>query len=159
MVDRYARAFKVSPGWLLTGEGIGPGGEEFNRPIRIVGYVGAGSEAHFYDGGQFAPEFAPMPRYGNFKPGDDVVAVVVRGDSLGSLFNGWTLFYSDVKDPADPSLLKKLCVVGLADERVLVKKLLKGSVPGRYNLESQTEGLIEDAEVVWAAEVRAMSPP
>ena len=40
----------------------------------------------------------------------------------------------------------------------VVKKLRRGSAPRLYNLESTTEELIEDAEVLWAAKVKHMTP-
>lgn len=120
----------------------------------IVGYVGAGSEAHYYDGGHPPDDFAPMPPGGT----DQTVAVEVRGDSLGTIFNRWLVYYDDVRTPPTPDMLRKLCVVGLASGQVLVKMLAKGSLPGRYHLLSQTEGMIEDADIIWAAEVRAMAP-
>lgn len=120
----------------------------------IVGYVGAGSEAHYYDGGHPPDDFAPMPPGGT----EQTVAVEVRGDSLGTIFNRWLVYYDDVRTPPTPDMLRKLCVVGLASGQVLVKMLAKGSLPGRYHLLSQTEGMIEDAEIIWAAEVRAMAP-
>src|SRR5436190_21053424 len=56
---RYARRFRVTPEWLLTGRGRGPGEEppfEAELPdlsalpkTPVVGYVGAGAAAHFYE--------------------------------------------------------------------------------------------------------------
>ena len=120
----------------------------------VVGYVGAGSEAHYYDGGHPPDDFAPMPPGGT----EQTVAVEVRGDSLGTMFNRWIVYYDDVRTPPTPDMLRKLCVVGLASGQVLVKMLIKGSTPDRFHLLSQSGGMIEDAEVVWAAEVRAMAP-
>lgn len=89
---------------------------------------------------------------------EKTVAVEIRGDSLGSIFNTWLVYYDDRHDPPRAELLRKLCVVGLADGRVLVKKLMKGSAPGLFNLESQTQSTIEDAVVEWAAPVKIMMP-
>ena len=55
-------------------------------------------------------------------------------------------------------MLNKLCVLGLADGRVLVKKLTSGGISGRYTLKSNTEPPIYDAAVEWAAPVKQMSP-
>lgn len=120
----------------------------------LVGYVGAGAEAHYYANGDNPNEFVPRP------PGasDTTVAVEVRGDSLGSIFNRWLVFYDSVRTPPTEDMLRQLCVVGLADGRVLVKQLVRGSTPGRWHLISQTQGVIEDVEIQWAALVRAMTP-
>lgn len=157
---KLAAVLGVSATWLLTGED-GPeenGERPPTRVVPIVGYVGAGSEAHYYDIAQSPDEFASLPAGVNIKSIVDVAAIEIRGDSLGNFLNGWLVFYDDVKAEPDPSMLRELCVVGLTDGRVLVKKLMKGSTPGRYHLLSQTEGMIEDVEVLWAAKVRAMAP-
>lgn len=143
-ISSAARAFGVPDAAVI---------EEI-RTVPVVGYVGAGSEAHFYDGADDPGEDAPMPEGGT----SSTVAVIVRGDSLGSLFNHWLVYYDEVRLPLTDDLLRKLCVVGLSDGRVLVKQVLKGTRPGRYHLVSQTQGLIEDAHVVWAAAVIGMSP-
>lgn len=135
--------------------GVGPT-EVMGDPayVPLVGYVGAGSEAHFYDGGDPPDELVQMPAGGN----DLTVAVLVRGDSLGAFFNGWLVYYDDRREPFTSDLLRKLCVVGLADGRVLIKKVMPGSAAGHFHLVSQTEGIIEDAVITWAAEVKAMTP-
>ena len=122
--------------------------------MRVVGYVGAGSMAHFYDSADDPGDEVPMPEGGS----DKTVAAEIHGDSLGSLFNRWLVYYDEVRLPVTDDLLKQLCVVGLSDGRILVKQIIKGTRPGRYHLLSQTEGIIEDAHVVWAAKVIAMSP-
>lgn len=52
----------------------------------------------------------------------------------------------------------QLCVVELIDGRVLVKMLMRGTRQGLFHLLSQAESPIEDAEIVWAARVTAMTP-
>lgn len=146
-INRLAPALGVQPYELL----ITP------VQVHVVGYVGAGSEAILYGYGQGLAEddgTVPMPPGGT----PQTVAVEVRGDSLGNIFNRWLVYYDDVRDPPTPELLNHLCVVGLTDGRVLVKKLMKGSMPGRHNLFSQIEGVIEDVEVAWAAKVLALTP-
>lgn len=143
-ISAAARAFGVPEALVLSGPAMVP----------VVGYVGAGAEAHYYADGQGPFDEAPMPDGGT----SQTVAVEVRGDSLGSIFNTWLVYYDEVRTPPTKDMLRSLCVVGLADGRVLVKQLLPGGHPGRYHLLSQTQGLIEDAELVWAARVKAMTP-
>ena len=85
----------------------------------LVGYVGAGAIAHFYADGQgpFDDVDAPL----DSKP--TTVAVQIRGHSLGALFDNWLVFYDDVRDPPDDSLVGRMCVCGLTDGRVLIKAL------------------------------------
>lgn len=122
--------------------------------VPVVGFVGAGSEAHYYAEAQGPFDEVPMPVGGTA----DTVAVEIRGDSLGSMFNTWLVYYDQVRTPPTPELLRELCVVGLVDGRVLVKQLLPGSRPRHFHLLSQTEGLIEDVELEWAAKVKSMTP-
>lgn len=122
--------------------------------VPLVGYVGAGAEMHYYADGDNPDDFVPMVPQGSAR----TVAVQIRGSSLGSIFDTWLVYYDEVRDPPSYDMLGKLCVVGLEDGRVLVKKLRRGSANGLYNLESTTEGLIEDVPVAWAAKVKVMTP-
>jgi hypothetical protein len=88
----------------------------------------------------------------------DTVAVEIRGESLGELFDRWLVYYDDVRRPLTTDMIGQLCVVGLVDGRILVKKVRRGQLDGRFNLLSNTEPPIYDAEVEWAAKVRQMSP-
>jgi transcriptional regulator with XRE-family HTH domain len=120
----------------------------------IIGRVGAGAEAHYYSQGDFDREEVPMPQGANEK----TVGLEVVGDSIGSFFNQWLVFYDDVRSPVTPDLIGKLCVVETIEGKVLVKKLMRGSQPNRYHLISQTESPIENAELLWAARVTTMTP-
>ncbi|RTM07470.1 MAG: phage repressor protein [Hyphomicrobiales bacterium] len=51
-----------------------------------------------------------------------------------------------------------LCVVGLPDDRVLVKRIRRAKTPGFFHLDSNTEPTINDVEIVWAAKVKSMEP-
>lgn len=89
---------------------------------------------------------------------DDTVACEIRGESLGPLFDHWLVFYDDVRTPVTPDLIGHLCVVGLPDGRVLVKRLQKAAGTGFFHLISNTEGPILDQPVDWAAKVKTMTP-
>jgi len=142
-ISLASKAFGVQPSAIL---------EELTVPL--LGYVGAGAAAHYYVDAQGALDEVPMPPGGN----DTTVALEVRGDSLGSFFNQWLVYYDEVRNPVTPDLLGKLVICETVDGRVLVKKLMRGPRPGYYNLHSQTESPIEDIELVWAAKVTHMSP-
>jgi transcriptional regulator with XRE-family HTH domain len=122
------------------------------RPhAQIIGWVGAGSEAHFYDlkAAYLDTISAPEPRAS--------VAVEIRGPSLGDMFDRWYAFYEDGQEPVGEKHFGRLCVVHLADGRTLLRKVL----PGRGNgctLTSDTEEPIENARVIWAACVTHMVP-
>lgn len=122
--------------------------------VPLVGYVGAGAVAHYYAQADSGLGMVPAPEGAT----DTTVAVEVRGDSLGALFEHWLVFYDEVRSPVTPDMIGRLCVVGLPDDRVLVKKIQRSRTPGLFHLLSNTEGPILDQEVAWAARVRSMMP-
>jgi phage repressor protein C with HTH and peptisase S24 domain len=151
---KYARRFGVTPEWLLTGREPFPVGDEPPPPkVPVVGYVGAGSTAHFYDVAQ--PDLDEV--YGPPGAAEKMSAVEVRGDSLGPYFNRWYVFYDEVRNPMTPDLIGQLCVVGLTDGRVLVKQVQRGRSEGLYTLHSATEKPITDVAIEWAARVNSIS--
>src|SRR5262245_1928367 len=81
--------------------------------VRVVGYVGAGAEAHYYAVAQGDLDEVAAPAVT-----DSTVAVEIRGDSLGALFDRSLVFYDDVRSPVTADLVGKLCVVGLPDDRI-----------------------------------------
>lgn len=122
--------------------------------VPIVGIVGAGAVASYYGEADPPRENVPAPPNST----EDTVAVEVRGSSLGSLFDRWLVYYDEVHTPPTPQMLRKLCVVGLPDGRVLVKEIRPGTSRGLFHLVSQTEGIIEDQVIEWAARVTALLP-
>jgi transcriptional regulator with XRE-family HTH domain len=144
-IAQAARAFGVPEIQVIS---------EPSRDVPLVGYVGAGSLASIYSDGQGPFDEVPAPDDAT----DKTVAVEVRGSSLGELFDQWIVFYDDVRDPPRSAWLGKLCVVGCADGRILIKKLTRGQLPGTYTLISNTEPPIYDVPVAWAALVKTMRP-
>ncbi|MER9355518.1 XRE family transcriptional regulator [Mesorhizobium sp. M0514] len=122
--------------------------------VPLVGYVGAGAAAHFYADTQGELERVPAPEGAT----QDTVAMEIRGESLGALFEHWLVYYDEIRSPVTTDMIGRLCVVGLIDDRVLVKKLQRAKSPGLFHLLSNTEAPILDAEVLWAAKVKSMVP-
>lgn len=124
------------------------------KAVKLKGYVGAGSEAHFYKISD--EDFEEVPALGNAT--DRTVAVQIRGKSWGPAMDTWLVFYDDVRSPIDPSMYGKPCIVGLADDRILLK-IVTRQANGLYRLLSNSdEPPIEDAEIEWAAVVTGMAP-
>lgn len=154
-ITALAVPLKTTSNWLLTGEGAEELDEDMSRrTVEVVGYVGAGAEAHFYAVSQGNLDEVDAPDNSS----QETKAVEIRGDSLGSLFDRWLVFYDDVRSPITPDLVGKLCVVGLADDRVLIKKVRSGSRKGFYQLVSEREPPIVDVAIEWAAKVKTMVP-
>ena len=155
--QRYGRFFGVTPEWLLTGRKPFPSDEpEEPMPgpkVRVVGYVGAGSEAHIYAVAQGDLDEVDPPRGST----EDTVAVEIRGESLGAFFNRWLVFYDDVRRPVTPDLIGELCVVGLEDGRVLIKQVQRSRTDGLCNLISSVDKPILDVAVEWAAKVNSIA--
>lgn len=154
--ERYAGFFGVSLDWLLRGKGpVKPGRTAAEKPrtIDLLGYVGAGAETHFFGEQQRLGEVSAPP-----DATENTVAVEIRGDSLGSFFDRWLVFYDDVRRPVTADLIGALCVVGLSDGRILIKKIQRSRTKGRFHLIAQHAEPILDVEIEWAARVKNMMP-
>lgn len=138
--------------WLATGRGTEE--PDFDRTgIPVKGYVGAGAQAHF-----LPLQEGELDRTEPIRDATpQTVAFEIRGDSLGELFDRWLVFFDDVRRPVTPDLVGKLCVVGLADGRTLVKKIRRAT-NGLFDLLSNTQDPIRNVEIEWAARVKIMSP-
>jgi hypothetical protein len=76
---------------------------------------------------------------------------------FASFFNRWLIFYDDVRQAATLDHIGELCVVGLEDNRILVKQMQPGRAEGLSNLLSPTEKPILDVAIKWAAKVNSVS--
>jgi transcriptional regulator with XRE-family HTH domain len=171
--QRLAEAFNVSQStvnrWLTGSEPEGHRRDAINQlyeetvaapqhsdieSVPLVGYVGAGAAAHFYADSQGEIDRVAAPDDAT----KDTVAVEIRGESLGELFDQWIVYYDEVRAPVTQDMVGRLCVVGLPDDRVLIKKLKRSRTPGFFHLLSNTEAPILDVEIAWAAKVKSMVP-
>lgn len=138
---KYAKAFRVSEGWLLTGEGVMG---DAPRLVPIVGKAGAGPDGSvlFATGdGNFGEIEAPI----DSSPSAE--ALEVEGNSMYGIANdGWILFYEDQEAPSEDHM-GELCVCWLEDDRVLVKFPQPGSGPGLFHLESANAPMMRDVPV------------
>lgn len=123
------------------------------RTVPVVGYVGAGAEAHFYSDMDAPLDFTEAPPWA----GPETRAAEIKGESLGPLFERWLIFYEDVRSPVTPDLHGRLCIVGLPNGKVLVKKL-RPAGNGLFHLLSNAEEPMWDQEILWAALVKEMRP-
>jgi len=145
---RYARAFRVSLLWLLTGEGA----PDNASAIPVVGHVGAGAEVTPIDDHQLGAglEESEAP------PDNDAELVAVRiiGQSMYPFYRDGDLVYYGAHTPSEQSFLGHECIVKLPDGRVFIKQVEKGGSPGLYNLVSYNAPPIPDQRIEWASPVR-----
>lgn len=147
-----APVLHTSPSWLI--EGMGPNETVLSR---ILGYAGADTEGRLIQGDSDpVNEFAPVPPGGTSAS----VAVHLKGSSMrGIADDGALIYFEDQRTPPTPDMIGYPCIVELEDGRVLFKRLLRGSAPGLYDLESVAGEPIRDVRLKWAAEPTAIIPP
>lgn len=166
--EKFAPALNMDPERILFWDKYGPPTDEVGsedvaaglrsprkRVLVVKGYVGAGSEAHYYALAQ--GDLDEIDAH----PGDPpkAAALEIKGTSLGRFLNGWYVIYDDVRAPITDDLIGRLCAVGLSDDRVLVKKIERAAA-NRFNLLSNDnqEPPILNVEIEWGAKVRMIRP-
>lgn len=151
----YARAFKVSEAWLLTGEGEGPT-ESDRRSVPLMGYVGAGSEIE--------PDFEQVPPEGleqievPFPMPADMVAFGVRGDSMLPVYKNGAIIiaYREQHRPLS-QFYGEEAIVRTVDGRRFIKTITRGQ--DGVTLLSFNAPPIENVHLDWIGEIFAVIPP
>ena len=152
---KYAKAYKASPGWILTGEGE----IDAQNLVKLMGYIGAGAEIE--------PEHEQVPSEGldeiELPPpvttgGIDAVAFEVRGDSMWPKYEAGDLIIcsSGPRNPDD--FLRQFVAVRTNNGHRYLKRLRPGSRRGLYTLESFNGEPIENVKIAWIGEVLAVVP-
>lgn len=141
---QYARRYKVSLNWLLTGQGD----RHASTSIEVRGYIGAGAEIEdFGDEARFE-DLGILPA----NP-DDVEWYEVKGSSMfprvsdGEFIAFWKRQYEPEQ------LLRQECLVLLDDGKRFFKKLMPGSAPGLFDLISYNDDDRPDERVARAGKV------
>lgn len=149
----YARAYRVSEAWLLTGEGNGP---HATNEIPLMGYVGAGAEVQ--------PDFEQVPPEGlsqvttPFPMPDDMIAFGVRGDSMLPVFKDGAIIivYREQQRPIE-AFYGEEAAVRTSDGRRFIKTIMRGD--RGVNLHSWNASPIENVQLDWIGEIFAVIPP
>jgi transcriptional regulator with XRE-family HTH domain len=152
----YAAALGVRADWLYDAAGpMRPSAEPGFVPI--VGMVGANPDGVvLFALGQEPTDLAPIPPGGTEK----AAALRVAGHSMrGVADDGALIYFEDQRTPPTPDMLGHVVVVETDTDEVLVKRLLRGSRPGVYDLESVAGPTRRDAKIRWAAHITAIIPP
>lgn len=152
----YAAAFGVRPEWLYDAAGDMRAAGQAGL-VRVIGRVGANPEGSvLFADGQEPGDLAPIPPGGT----EDAVALQVAGHSMRGLADdGALIYFEDQRTPPTPDMLGQVVVVETENDEVLVKRLLRGSEPGRFDLESIAGPTRHDARLRWAAHITAIVPP
>ena len=152
----YAAALGVRPEWHYDAAGpMRPSVEPGFVPI--VGMVGANPDGVvLFAMGQEPTDLAPIPPGGTEK----AAALRVAGHSMrGVADDGALIYFEDQRTPPTPDMLGHVVVVETDTDEVLVKRLLRGSRPNLYDLESVAGPTRHDARLRWAAHITAIIPP
>lgn len=148
--QKIAQAFE-EPAEAIFGGGHG------EVLVRIIGRVGANPDDEIVmTSAHEIFDFALPPPGGT----SDSVALEVKGHSMRGYADDGSLIYFEIqRTPPTPDMLGAICIVETEDGRVLLKRLLRGSGPGLYDLESANGPAIPDVRLRWAAEPTAIIPP
>ncbi len=122
--------------------------------VPLVGFVGASQTAEFFPLPEDELERVPAPE----NVTENTVAVEIRGDSMGAPLNGWLVYYDRVERGPTRALHNKLCVIGLADGRTLIKELRPSKTKGLFHLIPVVGDPIMEVPIAWAARVTRMQP-
>lgn len=141
--------------YLLFGAVIDRTGPKF----QVRAYVGAGGQITPFDdhefGGLYEVEAPP-----GLNASQEWVVLEVKGDSMyPQMESGWLVWFSrNHAEDVPEGCINKLCVIELDDGSLYVKRLRRGSEPGRFHLESVNASLMENRPVKWASRIRAITP-
>lgn len=151
--EKYARRFKVRFEWLMNERG--PMIDDSPKMTTIVGKAGAATDGVvvFAEGhGGFGTVMLPEGASANS------VAIEVEGYSMGLLADGALVFYSDRLAPSD-DMIGTIVIVETDNGEVLLKRLLRGSRQGLFDLESLNGPTLRDRRLRWAAHIDSLVPP
>jgi hypothetical protein len=166
MAKAYADAFGVRAEWLYDGVAPRAGqavpehrhrARPLDRLVPIIGRVGADPEGVvLFASGQAAGDLVPIPPGGTEK----AVALLIVGHSMRGLADdGGLIYFEDQRTPPSLDMLGHVVAVETETHEVLVKRLLRGSKAGRYDLESIVGPTRHDCRLRWAAHITAIIPP
>ncbi len=140
--ERYARAFRVTGGWLLFGDPL-PGQGGAKPRVRFGGKIGAGQEVIPID-----EEFETINSV-IAEDGGEVFEVI--GESMLPLAKpGDLVFFSAPKPVLD--LIGRECIVELADGRRFFKTIERGSARDLITLMSYNAEPLRDVAILRAGE-------
>lgn len=153
LARRYARAFKVSAAWLLTGEG------DLTPPRNLVpldGYISAGGSIE--TGSEQREPGVEYEAELMLNVPEAAVAYQVVGLSMYPRYDpDMVLVCRGHTTDAKPYIGREVAV-GTADGHRYLKILRETETPGLYDLESHNAPLMRNVELAWIAPIAAIIP-
>lgn len=149
-LEMFARALGVPVDQLM-----GPGTADVMVPV--IGRVGANpDDSIVYTTANDADAWVPLPPGGTSK----AAALVVVGHSMRWVAeDGALIYFEQQRNPPSEDMLGDIVIVETEQDQVLIKRLLRGSKPKHFDLESQNGPTLRDQQIRWAAEITAIIPP
>lgn len=147
-VRKYARAFRVSFIWLLTGEG---NPTEQAQKVQVMGFIGAGAE--------IMPDFEQLPPEGLFEietmipMPDGAIAFEVDGDSMWPRYDPGDVVICWREGTPIEEVLGYEAAVRTSDGHRYLKRVLRGSQAHTYDLESHNSAPIRGVRLEWVSGV------
>ena len=125
--------------------------------VPVIGRAGADPSGRvLFAHGDAPRDRVPLPPGGT----NQAVALKVVGHSMrGFADDGSIIYFEDQRTPPGPEMLRQVVVAETDSDEVVVKRLLRGSEPGRYDLESLDGPVMHDVRLTWAALITAIVPP
>ena len=130
VAERYARFFRISLEWLLTGKGDMRPKRQFPA-LKLIGQVGAGPTAHRLDDEAFAEAIDSV----DLPSADTTFVLQVVGDSALPRYHSGDYLMVNRRVYLPEEMINRYCVLDLADGRRVVKLLER--INGAFVLRSQ----------------------
>lgn len=89
---------------------------------------------------------------------DDMVAMSVRGYTMGAIKDGWLVFFHNRQSRPHDGLIDELCVVKTDTDRVMLRFIKRGRKPGTWDLLPISGVPTLDAVLEWAEKVEWIRP-
>jgi phage repressor protein C with HTH and peptisase S24 domain len=149
---RLGKLFGVKPEWLLYGDGEAEVGY---FAVPVVGLIGAGGSIETMS----EQIDASTPLYEievPFQLPPDALALEIRGDSMYPRYdNGDVIICRKTGDDVDIFIGKEAAVATEGGSRYL-KRVMRGTRPGLFDLESHNAPLMRDQKLIWISPVNTV---
>lgn len=150
VAERYAKAFRVSSAWLLTGEG----NADRQNTVAVMGRIGAGAEIE--------PENEQIPPEGlydieaPFPVPDDSIAFEVVGESMWPRYDPGDIIICWASQSNIEEVVGWEAAIRLTDGRRFLKRILHGSSKSTYDLESHNAAPIRGVRIEWVGAIQSV---